>query len=71
MICSTMLVMVILSDLLFLIVLQKGMVIGASVLLDPNMLPETVKQSLTVDSFKSSLKTHQFTLSDIDVTNMF
>ena len=36
-----------------------------------NVLPETVKQSLTVDSFKSSLKTYLFTLSDIDVTNMF
>ena len=36
-----------------------------------NVLPETVKQSLTVDSFKSSLKTYLFTLSDIDVTTMF
>ena len=32
-----------------------------------NMLPEPVKQSLTVDSFKSSLKTYLFTLSYIEV----
>ena len=56
MICSTMLIMAILSDLLFLIVLQKGMVIEGFSVIGPkfyNMLPETVKQSLTVDSFKS------------------
>ena len=36
-----------------------------------NALPDSVKQSLTVDSFKSSLKTHLFTLSDSDIANIF
>ena len=47
---------------------QSFSVIGPKVF---DMLPESVKQSLTIDSFKSSLKTYLFTLSDIDVANMF
>ena len=36
-----------------------------------NALPETVKQALSVDAFKSSLKTYLFTLSDTDVASLF
>ena len=36
-----------------------------------NALPETVKQALSIDSFKSSLKTYLFTLSDTDVASLF
>ena len=36
-----------------------------------NALPETVKQALSVDAFKSSLKTYLFTLSDADVASLF
>ena len=34
-------------------------------------LPDSVKQSLSVDSFKSCLKTYLFTLSDSEVASLF
>ena len=36
-----------------------------------NTLPDNVKQSQSLESFKSSLKTYLFTLADDDVTNLF
>ena len=36
-----------------------------------NALPDSVKQSLSVDSFKSCLKTYLFTLSDSEVASLF
>ena len=35
------------------------------------ILPDSVKQSLSVDSFKSCLKTYLFTLSDSEVASLF
>ena len=36
-----------------------------------NTLPDNVKQSQSLEYFKSSLKTYLFTLADDDVTNLF
>ena len=74
--CLIMLTTVTPSDLWFPIAQQKGMgmEIASFSVIGPrffNALPDSVKQSLSVDSFKSCLKTYLFTLSDSEVASLF